>query len=418
MREEKTFAAWIGLDWADRQHVVCIREAGTDQVEIRTLEHKPAAIRQWLTELRQRYGGRPVAVALEQSRGALMYALMGSDFLVLYPINPRALSSYRKAFRLSGAKDDPGDGQLLLDFLYTHHSQLKAWWPEAASTRALRLLTEHRHKLVQERTRLVNRLISHLKEYFPQVLQWFEDRSHRHCLQFVQRWPSLQQLQRARSMTLRRQFEKWRWSTRRRQQTLEQIGQAVALTEDEAVLAVYPQTVQILAEQLLLLQNGIDSLQQDIQQRFQSEEDAPLFASFPGAGEVHAPRLLVAFGTDRCKFDDTSMSCWSGIAPVTEKSGSYCWIHHRIVCSTFLKQTFHEYAWSSLPHSPWANAYYHLQRQRGKSHHKAIRALAFKWIRILTRCWKGSTPYSEEKYLEALRRSNSPLIAFMEKQVA
>ena len=115
MRQEKTFAAWIGIDWADRQHVVCIREAGTDQVEIRTLEHKPAAIRQWLTELRQRFGGRPVAVALEQSRGALMHALMGSDFLVLHPINPRALCSYRKVFRLSGAKDDPGDGQLLLD---------------------------------------------------------------------------------------------------------------------------------------------------------------------------------------------------------------------------------------------------------------------------------------------------------------
>ena len=40
--------------------------------------------------------------------------------------------------------------------------------------------------------------------------------------------------------------------------------------------------------------------------------------------------------------------------------------------------------------SYWARLYYSSQRERekGKSHQSAIRALAFKWIRILYRCRK------------------------------
>ena len=104
MSAESSFAAWIGLDWGDRCHWVCLRCEGSDRVESYPLEQKPTAIHQWVAQLRLRFGGRPVAMALEQSRGALLYALMQYDFVVLLPINPKAFHSYRKALRLSGAK--------------------------------------------------------------------------------------------------------------------------------------------------------------------------------------------------------------------------------------------------------------------------------------------------------------------------
>jgi hypothetical protein len=116
-------------------------------VESYPLEQKPTAIHQWVARLRLRFGGRPVAIALEQSRGALLYALMQYDFLVLFPINPKAFNAYRKALRLSGAKDDGGDARLLLQFVSTHQDQLKPWYPEAAETRSLRLFVEQRRKL-------------------------------------------------------------------------------------------------------------------------------------------------------------------------------------------------------------------------------------------------------------------------------
>jgi len=148
---------------------------------------------------------------------------MQYDFVVLFPINPKAFHSYRKALRLSGAKDDPSDAKLLLQFVSTHQEQLKAWYPEAAETRSLRLLVEQRRKLVEDHTRWVNRLTQQLKEYFPQVLEWFAEITSRSALEFLSRWPTLQKAQRAhtpplwrgsfavivpRSKALRRRFER------------------------------------------------------------------------------------------------------------------------------------------------------------------------------------------------------------------
>ena len=150
----------------------------------------------------------------------------------------------------------------------------------------------------------------------------------------------------------------------------------------------------------------------------QEHSDAFIFESLPGAGPVLAPRLLVAYGSDRERFDARLMQCLSGIAPVTEQSGKSRWVHHRFVCCKFLKQTFHEFAKYSLPHSIWANAYYHQQRETGSSEHEAIRSLAYRWIRIITCCWKDRTAYCEQTYLDALRRRGSPLVKRIEAQAA
>ena len=106
----------------------------------------------------------------------------------------------------------------------------------------------------------------------------------------------------------------------------------------------------------------------------------------------------------------SALQTHAGIAPVTVRSGKTCWVHHRFACPKFLKQTFHEYAGQSIRFSTWARRYYDQQRGRGNSHHAALRALAFKWIRILFRCWQDRTPYDEATYLAALRRNGSPLV--------
>jgi len=64
----------------------------------------------------------------------------------------------------------------------------------------------------------------------------------------------------------------------------------------------------------------------------------------------------------------------------------------------------------SIPHCYWAKAYYAQQRARGSSHQAALRALAFKWIRIAFRCWQNRTPYDETTYLNALKQRRSQLL--------
>jgi hypothetical protein len=101
---------------------------------------------------------------------------------------------------------------------------------------------------------------------------------------------------------------------------------------------------------------------------------------------------------------------YSGIAPVTQRSGKKSWVHWRWQCPKFLRQTFVEWAAQTINRSFWAGAYYRQQRAKGSSHQAAVRALAFKWIRILYRCWQARTPYDETTYLNALRKRGSPLL--------
>jgi len=125
-----------------------------------------------------------------------------------------------------------------------------------------------------------------------------------------------------------------------------------------------------------------------------------------------APRLLAAFGSDRGRFEFAAeMQQLAGIAPVTEKSGTGIWIHWRLARSKFLRQTFQEFAACSILQSDWARAFYDQLRKRGKSHHAALRALAFKWVRIIFRCWKTRTPYDETVYCNSLKLRRSPLAA-------
>jgi len=403
-------AAYIGLDWADERHSVHLQTAdGT--LEHLELEQKPAVLHDWVAQLQRRFGGGKIAVALEQRKGAVIHALLMYDCFVLYPINPKALARYREAFRTSGAKDDPLDSALLLDLVVRHRDQLRAWVPDTVESRTLQALCEQRRKLVNQRVALTNRLTSLLKQYLPQALDWVGDLASVQACDFLTQWPTLAAVHRARPTTIR-QF--YRAHNCRKADVIEArlaaIASARPLTTDAAVVEPLSLAVQTYATQLRVLLAAIQTFDARIADVFAQHADHDLFGSFPGAGAVCAPRLAAAFGTDRSRWDSAAeLQAHSGIAPVTERSGKSRWVHHRLACPTFVKQTFHEFADQSIRFSTWARAYYDQQRARGNDHHAALRALAYKWIRILFRCWKERRPYDEDTYVDALRRRGSPL---------
>ena len=181
------FAAFIGLDWADTKHDICLQVADSDTAEYFVLEHRPESIDDWARELRQRFGGRPVALALELFKGPIVAALSKYDFFVLFPINPATLAKYRETWTHSGAKDDPTDAQLALELLTKHPERFHPLNPQSSRMRALELLNEHRRRLVDDQTRITNRLTDALKQYFPQPLQWFNDKATDLFCDFLQR---------------------------------------------------------------------------------------------------------------------------------------------------------------------------------------------------------------------------------------
>ena len=413
MKPSTEYAALIGLDWADQKHDVCLLVPGQSAPERLVLTNTPEAVTAWVQQLRQRFGGRPVAIALEKTRSGLLHTLMQYEFLVLYPLNAAAVARYRQAFATSRAKDDPTDAELLLDLIARHRAEFQPWTPDTATTRELAALGEARRQAVNLRTRLSNRLTATLKSYYPQalVLAGKDIYSPLAC-DFLTKWPSLPAVQRARPATVRR-FYHTHHSRHANviEERLQLIAASQPVTTDVAIVAPATLTVQMLVAQLRVLADAIDRYEARQAALFATHADAPLFQSFPGAGAVFAPRLLAAFGTDRTRFETAAnLQQYSGVAPVTERSGNRCWVHGRWGCPRFLRQTFHEYANESIRHSLWARAFYESQRQKGKGHSAAIRALTFKWQRIMWRCWQDRQPYNEVYYLTMLQKHGSSLL--------
>jgi len=167
------YTAYIGIDWADTKHDICLQAANTNQLEFDCIPHQVDDIEQWALSLYQRFGG-PIAIALELAHGPIVYALQKYDFLVLFPINPSTLAKYREAFTPSRAKDDPTDAELALDLLLRHPDRFQPLAPQSVELRALATLVEQRRGLVNDRVRITNRLRNTLKQYYPQVLEWFD----------------------------------------------------------------------------------------------------------------------------------------------------------------------------------------------------------------------------------------------------
>src|SRR4030095_5294094 len=144
----EAFAAFVGLDWADAKHDICLQTAGTEQREFLSLEHSPEEINAWVQTLRTRFNGQPVAVCLELTKGPIVSALRNDDFLVLFPVNPLTVAKYREAFTPSRAKDDPTDAERQLELLLKHRDKLTPLTPQSPTMRALEYLVEHRRALV------------------------------------------------------------------------------------------------------------------------------------------------------------------------------------------------------------------------------------------------------------------------------
>jgi transposase len=398
------------LDWGDTAHEVAVCDEQRQTCTRQRVEHTPAALHEWIEALHVRFGSARIAVAIEQSRGAVFAALSGYAFVTLYPINPRSAARYREAFHPSLSKDDPTDAASLLDLLRKHRNELRPFAPDDLSTRLLQQLTEDRRGLVDERTQHVQRVTDRLKTYYPQALRWAGSLNTGQACDFLDRWPTLQAIQAARPAAIRTFYHRHHHAAVWIDQRLAEIRAAIALHDDQVIAETAVLLIRSEVAQIRVLNASIAMYDQKISAMFAEHQDAAIFASFPGAGAQLAPRLAAAFGTDRQRFDsalDVATRC--GIAPVLRRSGKTATVHMRWACPTFLRQTFHEYARVSIGHSVWANAFYKQQRARGHGHHEAIRTLAYRWIRVLYACWKTRTPYDEARYLQQLAKRGSTL---------
>jgi len=412
--KNETYAALVALDWGDKTHAFARQSAGADDLERGEIEATPEALHAWLEALGKSHGGQPVALAVEAGRNSLLHALLEYPWLTIYPVHPATSARFRKAFTPSGAKDDGPDAVVILTLLRMHRAQLTPLVLDTPPTRELAALVAARRRAVDQRTGTANQLGSVLKGYFPQALLLAgDDLTKPLALAFLRRFPELAAVQKAKPATLSAFYRQHNArSAERIAERLALVARARPLIADRAVIDPALLEVALLVDLLAVHARHIALLEARIAEAFAAHPGAELFAALPGAGPVLAPRLLVAFGDQLKRYPSAaSLQKYAGVAPVREKSGQKQWTHWRWAAPKFLRQSLVEWAGQTVVRSVWAHAYYHQQRRAGKAHHAILRALAFKWIRILWRCWKDGVLYDETRYLATLEKHGSPLVS-------
>jgi transposase len=245
--------------------------------------------------------------------------------------------------------------------------------------RTLQYLVEQRRRLVGDKGRITNRLIYALKQYFPKP--WNSVRTKTPwCSATSSAAVTLKQAKHARQATLEVLLPGTQCPlpTYHRRATAGHQNRHPT-TEDLAVITPHRLLVHALVEQLRVSLEAIERFDAETTTLAHTLPDSSLFRALPGAGATLAPRLLAAFGEQRERYQSAAeLQKYTGIAPVTERSGKKQWVHWRLQCPKFLRQTFVEWAGETIPRSFWAAAYYRQQRDRGCSHQAALRALAFK----------------------------------------
>jgi len=405
-----SYSAFIGIDWASQKHDFFIQAKNT--AEHRVINADPVDLKSFFDEVTERFPGH-LAIAVECRKGPIINFLANLDNITIYEINPLSFSQYRKAFRLSSAKDDKSDCRLLCEILYKNLDHFRALDFSDKSTRLIGELNEKRRRCIEDRTKITNRLRELLKKFFPQALTEKLIGEFIYCqmaIDFLRKWPSLQALQRSKNETISIFYRQHQCKRKNViEKRLKAIRTAVPLSTDADLIDVYGIELSSLLLQLEATNKAIALYNQKINDFVDEDVDAPIFLSVPGIAKTMAARMIQAFGKDRTRYANVEEFMNTvGISPVTIQSGKSMIIRRRYAKPTFIHQSFVEFAGYAAQNCPWSKAFADAQRFKGSKGYKIRRALAFKWVRILFSCWKNKSLYNGDLYLKRIQKKNSP----------
>lgn len=400
---------YIGIDWSETHHDVCILQENGSRLSAFQIEHSPDGFAQLAQEIEKL--GLPAEenlVALETAHNLLTDFLLDCHYLV-YVLAPSVVKSSRGRFGSSGARNDQRDAHLLADMLRTDRARFAPWKPNGSVIRQMQVQLGFIDDLTETITRFSNRLRAQLLRYFPSALNLFSDLTTQITLHFLIAYPTPQA---ARALTYDQFVAFCRSHAYSHPQDMPKNYACLhqpTLRPDPAMEAAYQKVVPFLARQLLSAVRRKKQAIREVQQLFVSHPDQAIFASLPGAGELLAPKLLVMFGDHRDRYPmPGSVQALAGTCPVTIHSGKSKSIRFRKACNRDFRRTAQQLAIFSVRQSPWAAAYFADALSRGQSESHAYRCLANRWLAIAWTLWQRNECYDESRHLQDVNRHQRP----------
>jgi len=390
---------FVGIDWAEAHDDICVLdETGTVLAKRRIAEGLEGMAQLHALLADQAVEPSQVVIGIETDRGLLVGALLAGGYQV-YAINPLAASRYRERHVTSGAKSDPGDAKVLADLVRTDRHNHRPVAGDSELAVSLQVLARAHQNLIWSRQRLVNQLRNNLREYYPAALAAFgTELAHPVALGVLDAAPTPamgRSLSQSKLAAILRRAGRERGVEEKATAIQAQL-RAPQLAPPALVGEAYGKSVASTVRILRGINAELARLEEELAPSFEKHPDAEIYRSLPGLGVVLGARVLSEFGDDRTRFaHPKARKNYAGSSPITKTSGTRRTVLARMARNRRLADACHQWAFCALTGSAGARDYYHVLRQRGKTHHQALRALANRLVGILHGCLDHRQAYRE-----------------------
>ena len=392
---------FIGDDWAEAHHdieivneegkVLARRRLPEGVVGIAKLHELVADQLADLDEPDQ------VLVGIETDRGPWVQALLAAGYVV-FAINPLQVARYRERHGTAGAKSDPGDAHVLAEIVRLDRAHHRPIAGDSSVAEHVKVAARAHQTMIWTRQRSVNTLRSMLREFYPAALVAFDELAGRDALAVLTAAPDPE---RGRRLTAARVAGLLRKAGRQRNLTTRADEIVAALRSEQlparpGVVDAYAASVSALVAVITEMVRQTATLEEQVSAGFGRHPDAEIYLSQPGLGKILGARVLAEFGDDPHRYADArARKNYSGMAPITRASGTRRVVLARYARNKRLADALYQQAFAALTTSPGARAFYDRHRDRGATHHQALRALANRLVGILHGCLTHHTPYNE-----------------------
>jgi transposase len=397
---------YMGVDWGDRLHQVYVGDDEGKKVREMRVQESPeglAEIGRWLDE--NRAEGIELWAAIEKPQGRIVDFLLDHGVEV-YPVNPKAVDRVRDRYRMSDSKSDAFDAYVLAEFLRTDQAHLKVLRPNSEKAQELKMLSRDQRRVGRHKSRLLHQLTTTLKEYYARPLEVFDDIETEVALDFLTRYPTPAHLSALKRKEFNRFATKQHHLSKQRCEELWEKLHKPQLAVPEHVVRAKAQLVEVLIEQLRTSIKAVKIYNHRVESFFASSPAAQFAKTLPGgkSGTLVAA-IWAELGDAQGRWESSRhLQAEAGAVPVTKASGKSRVVHFRFACNKHLRHTMYWFSFVSVNHSEWAKLYYRGQRDKGHSHHQALRALGAKWLKIIFVMWRDHKPYDENYHLANIAR--------------
>ena len=390
---------YTGIDWAAETHAVCVMDPSGKVVARFTIAHSAEGLDKLIRKLAGLGDPADMPVAIERPSGALVDTLLEAGHPVV-PVSPNAIKTWRESEVLSGAKSDPGDAEVIAEYLRLRQHRLRIATPYSDETRALRTVVRTRDDLVDLRVAAVNQLGALLEAHWPGGKAIFADLDSRIALEFLTRYPAAALAAHLDEAGIAAFCRQMGYSGKRPASVLlARLRAAPARNCGDALTAAVRDAVLALVAVVKAVTAATRNLDKSVAARLGEHPDSEIFTSLPRSGQVNAAQMLAEWGDCRQAYDGPdSVAALAGVTPVTKESGKHRGVSFRWACNKRFRQAITTFADNSRHASPWAAHVYDQARASGKDHPHAIRILARAWIRVIWPCWINGIPYDPDKH--------------------